>query len=420
MNRRLNILLSAYYCSPYKGSESAIGWQTAIALAKDHNITVLCGDLQSESPTGNDIERYCQLHELPPSLKICHIQVSGIARAIHQLHLVPGFWFLYYVAYRMWQLQAFEKVRGIHAQEPFDLAHHLTVMGYRQPGYLWKLKIPFFWGPVAGASMVPFSFIADFGLKEKFRWTTHHILNRIQMLQGGRAKRAARAAAHVWVVTREDQDMFKRWGRNAELMAEFGTESIAARPKNYEMGQKLLICWSGIFQGRKALHLLLSALASLPHALVELHILGEGPEEARWKQLACKLGLSEILFWHGKLPRDEALEIMKASHLQVITSLKEASSIVTFEALEKGLPVICHDACGMGIAIDESCGIKVPLHDPATSIEGFRKAIERLIIEPGLLTQLSQGALARAKDLNWESNIGRINTAYYSNVSGAS
>ena len=417
VNRRLNILLSAYYCSPYKGSESAVGWQTAIALAKEHNITVLCGDLKLESPTGKDIEHYCQQHELPSGLKICHVQIKGIASVIHRLHSLPGLWFLYYVAYRLWQLQAFEEARKIHAEQPFDLAHHLTIIGYREPGYLWKLNIPFIWGPVAGASTVPLSFIADFGLKERFRWTTHHILNRIQISLGGRPERAAQAAAHVWAVSRKDQNMFKRWGRNAELMAEYGTEPIVAHPKTYEIGQKLLICWSGLFQGSKALHLLLLAIVSLPHSLVELHILGEGPEEARWKQLACKLGLSGILVWHGKLPRDEALETMNTSHVQVITSLKEASSVVTFEALERGIPVICHDACGMGIAIDESCGIKVPLQDPATSIKGFKKAIERLIAEPGLLTQLSQGALARSNYLSRESNINRINKTYEVTIS---
>jgi glycosyltransferase involved in cell wall biosynthesis len=76
------------------------------------------------------------------------------------------------------------------------------------------------------------------------------------------------------------------------------------------------------------------------------------------------------------------------------------------------MPVICHDACGMGIAVNESCGIKIPMCDPATSIEGFKNAIERFSVEPDLLEQLSLGALRRASELSWESHIDRICDSY--------
>ena len=130
MARRLNILISAYFCSPYRGGESAVGWQTAIGLARYHDVTVIYGDLKDDSPTLKDIERYSQEHGLPKGLKFRHVQVQGIARLIHRLHLLPGLWFLYYEAYRRWQLQALEIARELHSERPFDLAHQLTIITF--------------------------------------------------------------------------------------------------------------------------------------------------------------------------------------------------------------------------------------------------------------------------------------------------
>ena len=81
-----------------------------------------------------------------------------------------------------------------------------------------------------------------------------------------------------------------------------------------------------------------------------------------------------------------------------------------------GLPVICHDACGMQTAVTDRCGIKVPLHDPETSIDGFCRAIQKLA-EPQFYNQLSAGALHRAHELTWDSKGARISEAYL-NVCG--
>ena len=88
------------------------------------------------------------------------------------------------------------------------------------------------------------------------------------------------------------------------------------------------------------------------------------------------------------------------------------------EALVGGLPVLCHDACGMGVAVDDASGLKVPLRDPRTSIAGFRAALMRLLNEPALLETLSQGAMKRAQELNWEEKIRHFCTAYHDALHG--
>jgi glycosyltransferase involved in cell wall biosynthesis len=410
---RLNILISAYYCSPYRGGESAVGWRIATGLAKHHDVTVICGDLAANGPTGADVARFAKEEGLPPGLKIHHIQAEGWTRKIHDLHAFPGLWFLFYEAYRRWQLQALKLARVLHAEKPFALVHHVNVIGFREPGYLWQMGIPFFWGPVSGAPMIPLSFLKDFSRKEKFRWGSRNLLNQLQIRLAGRAAKAARAAAKVWVVSKEDQQVFDGWGVKAEPMLETGcavTEGIL--PRRRENGESLRLCWSGLFQGIKALPVLLRAMSSCSYQNTSLEVLGDGVEVDRWKKLAKELGISERVQWLGMLTRDQALDAMNRSHVLVHSSVKEGTPHVVLEALAMGMPVVCHDACGMGTAVTPDCGIKVPLRNPATSHEGFRDALEKFHADPSLLETLSRGAIKRAGELTWENKISRYTEAY--------
>lgn len=142
-----------------------------------------------------------------------------------------------------------------------------------------------------------------------------------------------------------------------------------------------------------------------------LDILGDGPERRNWQMLAAKLQLAQVN-WLGHLPYPEALKAMDRAHVFIHTSYREAASMVILEALGWGLPVICHDACGMAVAVDASCGLKIALESPEKSIEGFRKAIVRLIEQHDLVEKLSVGALRRASLLSWDAKALEIAEAY--------
>ena len=50
---------------------------------------------------------------------------------------------LYYLGYKYWQKSAFTKAKKLHKIEKFDVVHQLTQISFREPGYWWKLGIPF-------------------------------------------------------------------------------------------------------------------------------------------------------------------------------------------------------------------------------------------------------------------------------------
>lgn len=414
----MHLLLSAFAFSPYQGSEAAVGWNFATQLAKHLEVTVLCGDLKAEGKTLQDFKKWqCGGGEIP-NLKIVYVPPTAGIRFLERIHRFPLFWPLYYQAYRLWQKRALQAARELHHEHAFDCAHHLTIIGYREPGYLWELGIPWFWGPLSGAPMIPSPFLRQMSAKGKLRWGLRNPANWLQMRISARCRKAAKSAAKIYAVTAEDCEMVQTiWGCRATQMLETGLtpNPSAAVRRRMSPDEPLRLVWSGFIHPRKAILLLIDALHWLQKRLegpleqsVEVHILGDGEERSIAESRAENLGLKAALHWHGFLPRADGLAVMSNGHALVHTAIMEGTPHVVLEALALGLPVICHDACGMGTAVTIDSGIKIPLTSPAVSIEGFGNALLRLLQEPDLLVQLSQGALRRALDLTWESKIESI------------
>ena len=65
--------------------------------------------------------------------------------------------------YNIWQKRAYQQALKILSTNKIDIIHQLNMIGFREPGYLWKIKdIPFVWGPVGGLGFIPFSFLKRF------------------------------------------------------------------------------------------------------------------------------------------------------------------------------------------------------------------------------------------------------------------
>lgn len=411
---RLKVLLSAFAFSPVRGSEAAVGWNIALGLAKHADVVVIHGDVRADQRGEQEMAVFLQSHDLPDRLSLEYIPPSCLMIFLEKLHTLPGCWMFYYFAYRLWQQKALVKACALHRELDFDICHQLTYIGYREPGYLWSLGIPFVWGPVSGAENIPRTFYRHFRKLEFFRPLSRDVGNIIQQAFPGRCKVAAKEASKVFAVSPSEKALFHRWGVAAECLLETGTTpSPLARVRTRRNNAPLRIVWSGLFTPRKALPLLLHALGKMSSNDWRLTVIGDGSSKHNWLALARSLGFTDAnIAWLGQLPRDQSLQAMSEGDVLVHTGMREGTPHVVLEALSLGLPVICHDAGGMSTAITAECGVKVPLIDPQSSIEGFFFAISRFINEQQLLETLSTGAIVRAKELSWNNIIARFVDTY--------
>jgi glycosyltransferase involved in cell wall biosynthesis len=408
-NRRLKVLISAYACSPYRGSEPGVGWGFVSALARHHDLWVIV----EKDEFQEDIER---------ELAINNLASEGSARFFfirrkHNSFLRKIWPPSYYWYYRRWQVSAYLLAQQLHKEVDFDLVHQLNMVGFREPGYLWKLDIPFVWGPVGGMGLFPWRFLLAMNGYGALYYLGYNLFNWLHMNFLSRPKKAAQKAGNglIAVTPENAKNALRYWGYAGAVVTEVGLpfEPVQQVQERAD-GEKLRLIWSGAHTPGKALNLGLRALSLLPEDINwKLDILGVGQQTARWQQLAVRLSISSRCCFHNWLNRGEALKLMQDCHVMLITSLRDLTSTVTVEALALGLPIICLNHCGFADVVDETCGLKIPVTTPRKTIVEMSQAIELLARDEEKRRALAQGALKHASCYGWEIKADAVNRIYY-------
>lgn len=405
---RPRVLLVAYAVSPRVGSECAVGWQRAVTTARAFDTWVICDRRYEE-----DIERQRAGQELPPGLHFIYLERTPLELWLWRQPLG-----LYRHGYHRWQRRACRLAAALHREIGFDLVHQVNWTGFREPGYLWQLPVPFVWGPVGGTQNCPWRFLPALGLRGAMVEGSRNLANWLQLRLSRRVRLAARRAALVLAGNSTGQRDFARaHGVSPVLLLETGVEHVEhARGKLRQNGDRrhpLRILWSGVFEHHKGLGLLLEALGGVgPEVSFELRILGRGPLDSRWRRLARRRRVDRSCRWLGWLPYAEALEQYEWADLLVFTSLRDTSGNVILEALARGVPVVCLDHQGAGDIVTEACGIKLPVTTPAGVVADLRQAIRSLALDPARLAALARRAPERARDFLWAQNGERMAALY--------
>lgn len=405
MDKKLKLLISCYACSPVRGSEPGMGWSFVLGLSKKHEVHVIVEKEKWEE----DINAYLEKHP-NKNLNFYFIQK-------HRNRFLRKIWPpSYYWYYKIWQKEALVLAEKLEAKENFDAVHQLNMVGYREPGFLWKMKKPFVWGPIGGTENVPWKLFSLFSFSGKVFYGGRNIINSLQTKYLKRPRLAAQHKQSQLIAATPDikKAIKKLWKSEAVIIPEIGAVDLVQTQINKRDKKKpLKIIWSGQHTSGKALPILLKSLSLLSKdVLWELHILGVGSETKSWKKLANQLHINTNCIWYGWMVKKEAFEVMQSGHLLAITSLKDLTSSVIIEGISLGLPIVTLDHCGFSYVVDESCGIKIPVDNPDSIFVNFKIAIEKLYQRENYRITLAQGALKRAQYFSWDKKIEQLNEVY--------
>jgi len=406
--KRLKVLICAYACNPTMGSEPGVGWGWVKAIARYHDLWVLTNsanqrNIEDEIARTPDAYHGVHFHYIPRK------RWRGLERIWPPAYL----W-----TYHLWLREAYAVGRRLHQEIGFDLVHQLTYVTFRAPGHLWKLDVPFVWGPIGGLENTPWRLLPAMGLKGAVHFACRNVINSFHKRFLRAPKRAFRKAASrgaVIAATEGVRKEIRRWyGCESRVICEVAApEPIAGTHSVRLPGEPLRLAWSGLHIPRKALPLLLRALARLPGEVDWcLDVLGHGPCTGRWQRLTRRLGLDGRCTWRGWLPREEAIAVMRKAHVFVITSLQDLTSTVLMEALALGLPVVCPDHCGFSDVVTAECGIAVPAKTPKQIMIGFGTAIERVWANEERRRALAEGARWRAAASGGDEKARAVNCVY--------
>ena len=396
----LKILINAYACSPGMGSEPGMAWNWVSNLAKFCELYII-----TEGEFREKIE------EVVPTLeqgKNMHFYYNPVSEEIRKMCWNQGDW-RFYKYYREWQWKTYLMAKDICSKEKIDVLHQLNMIGFREPGYLWKLSkengVSFVWGPIGGLKQFPTAYLQGAGLKMKLFNRLKNILNIWQLKHDKRVNEAFRTAKLLVSSIPDSYHAIKKYkGKESIIIPETGCFLSEDIPTDRFDEKEFHIMWVGKFDFRKQLPLALRAVAISDNPNIVLDIYGSGSDEniASVKNLIDSLGITDKVVWHGNQPNDVVMNAMRKSQLFFFTSVSEDTSTVVLEAVSNRLPVLCFNACGMAAVIDDKVGRKVSLSNPIQSAKDFARLINELEYDRTLLKRMSENCKQRQLELSWE------------------
>jgi glycosyltransferase involved in cell wall biosynthesis len=320
----MRVLMFAYACDPYRGSESAAGWGLSRAVASFADVVVLHGPDHRDNMRRwvdehpNDTVDYRTVEE-PAWCSVANR--SRIGR------------FLSYVA---WMRRAGAVASRLHRQRPFDAVHHATYATYWLPSAIRAVNAPSVWGPVGGAVTTPLRLWPILG----WRGIPTELLDLV----------AVRVAS--WLPAT------RRTWRVADVRLLLNPESLARLPKSVRNEAEILnhvlfldhetlpraprrgeLLYLSPLEFRKGPELALRAFARTPTPL-RLRIVGDGPERPRLEALSRRLGLSDRVTFEGWVELETLPRLYAGAEAVVFTGLREEGGASLAEAMGCGAPVV--------------------------------------------------------------------------------
>lgn len=389
----LSILINAYACSPNMGSEPGMAWNWCINLAKHCELHII-----TEGEFRDKIE--ATLPTLSQG-KNMHFYYNPVSEEIRKMCWNQGDW-RFYKYYKEWQWKTYQIAQNICQKKRIDILHQLNMIGFREPGYLWKITdIPFVWGPVDAKESFPTAYLEGANLKTKLFMQLKNAITKWQLQHAKRVQQAIKRASYVISASSNSQQTFKKYFQiDSPLLNETGCYIQEHPIIDKSQKEYLDVLWVGKLDFRKQLGLALRSITKTQNPRIKLHIVGGG-NSLLYQALTKELGIETQCKWYGAISHKEVQKIMQESDIFFFTSVAEGTPHVVLEAIGNNLPVVCFDTCGQGDSVNEKVGRKIPLSNPQQSIHDFAEILNKLESERDLLTEMSYNCKERQEELSW-------------------
>ena len=398
------LLLSAFACDPTKGSEPGYGWNWAVGLA------------------GEGYEVHCMTREVAKETiektgKLQNVQFYYVTLPFGLERLYFASQPTMYLYYILWQWKAYKTALRLHKQTPFDLAHHVTWGSLQLGSFIYKLGIPFVFGPAGGGQKAPEAFKSYFG---KY-WRAEQKREAVTkwMLKFNPACRQMLKKANMLLVA--NKETFTMAKANGALHTSmvldvalpesfYPRQQIVKNPSN----NQLQLLWTGRFLPRKGILLLLDVMKELKaYPGITLTVVGDGEMKEAFLSKLSEYALDKTVTWKGKVSYREIRDYYANHDVFFYTSLRDSGSLQLVEAMAFGLPVVCLHLHGQAIIVDDTTGIRCKCDTPETAIENLKQAIIYLYNHPDQVRKMSEAAYNFAVKLKWQYKIGAIVDQYY-------
>ena len=208
------------------------------------------------------------------------------------------------------------------------------------------------------------------------------LVNPFARLIWRRASRATAVSQHVASLARE------AYGIDCRIIPN-GIEIREKAPIRVHSTVRFLL--AGRLSVQKNPLLALRALSRIKDASWRLDVVGDGPLLPEVQQTARELQIADRVRLHGWLPAEGVQKMMEDADVLLMPSLHEGLAMAAVEALQYGLAIVASRVDGMRDVVEEGVnGFLCGFDD-----REFASALQRLLADPVLLTQMRESSRQR-------------------------
>jgi len=414
----VKVLISAIACDPYGGSEGIYGWYVVSALTKDHDCFVITGGDSMPS-----LRRAQEEGLIPPNLKF---RFLGQPKHYHPNRLIARF--QSWVRFFIFTQHLLASAKSWHAEERFELVQHITYTTWRVSSPLWKLGIPFIWGPLSGTELFPSSCLSSLSLSSR----CFEIIRSIQsfLARLSPSIRACAKNAFCIPVPHQQAQSFIQNLRGSKggvpichnfFFPETRMRALHTTRPTTTFLRPLRAFAAGNLEGRKGVAIALQAiyLAKKAGVRVEYRVTSRGPELAHLQHLSETLGLSDQVILGRRFDATDYASALATFDIVLLPSLRDGAGLSIMEAMLAGCVPIVADWCGPAEFVTPECGYKVTVTDPIKMATEIARILCILDADRSLLRVKGDAASTRIRSSYNETQfLESMNKLFVCTVSG--
>jgi glycosyltransferase involved in cell wall biosynthesis len=420
-SNKKKILVLAYAVSPTRGSEYSVAWNYIKEISKYYDVDVLYGASGLHLGDCNELESYLENNDVE-DVNFIKVEPTRLQKKINVLNKA-GLGYAFYIAFRLWHKSALKLAKELTKSNNYSIVHQLNPIGFREPGYLYRLNIPFIWGPIGGGNFINPKLVAELPLKRRLLFLLKNCINYLQLNFSSRVKESLGKADALIFCNSENLNSFNKYhGVTGEVLSEQAIaddilQKITLLP-NFETTQKnrsgtLKLIWVGRLCPGKNISFLLNVLALLTDDVdVSLTIVGDGELKNELKQQVIQLGVQKYVRFLGALPREQILIELSKSDLHCLCSFSEANTTVIYEAFSVNTPTISLAQNGMLDTLKDGKGFLIPITNINETQQLFADKIMYLSKNRNCLNKARSTIFAQRHLLSWKFKGEVLNSIY--------
>lgn len=387
---RLSVLLLADDCNPEWPSLPIVGYKYALALGRVARVVVATHvrnrpNIEKDAPQGLEFVYVDNEHVAIPFHRLA-VKLRGGTQVAWSTHMI-----MQYVPYLALEREIWKRFRKPLKSGEFDIVHRITPMSPTMPSYLaGKLRAPFVLGPLNGNLPWP----------KEFREEQKRERERIRFLRDlakhlPYARKTYRKAALVLAgfdhTAREVNRLapnrvvnFPEIGYDPTIFHADRDRAAFAGPGPYRF------LYAGRLVPYKLPEVAIRAFAGDQELRKHsLHIVGDGPEMARLREIVATENLGGVVHFEGRRNQAELARTMREFDGFIFPSIRELGAGVVIEAMACGMTCLVADYGAPGHLASRGRGVTVPIRKFDEYVQLYRQALLGCVNDPARAASLA-------------------------------